>query len=112
MKCDPDNILNFYKYNLLDIVKEIEQGNIIYIFHTSVHNGHAWIIDGCCFDYMSNSSEITQDNLANVFVHCNWGNYSAANGYFYGDVFYLSYEMYDKMQYLPIRSTREFSSKY
>ena len=45
MKCDPDNILNFYKYNLLDIVKEIEQGNIIYIFHTSVHNGHAWIID-------------------------------------------------------------------
>lgn len=112
VKCDPDNILNFYKYNLLDIVKEIEQGNIIYIFHTSVHNGHAWIIDGCCFDYMSNSSEITQDNLANVFVHCNWGNYSAANGYFYGDVFYLSYEMYDKMQYLPIRSTREFSSKY
>lgn len=55
---------------------------------------------------------MTQDNLANVFVHCNWGNYSAANGYFYGDVFYLSYEMYDKMQYLPIRSTREFSSKY
>lgn len=92
-----------FSYNLLDITKEIVAGNMIVI----CGENHIWILDGCCFDYTSDSKDLSYDNLANVFVRCNWGEHTHRNGYFLGNIFIFSDKEYKDMYYFVVKPAKK-----
>ena len=103
---------NLQSFNVVDIVNNILNENIIY-FSASLLNqtqigGHAWNIDGCCFDYIDGpTSEILETTIKNIFIRCNWGEGNAYNGYYNGDVFWYNWHKYGEAEYLAVEKTRE-----
>ncbi len=71
------------------------------------HSGHAWVIDGCCFDY---NPEDASNSRKNVFFHCNWGG-DGNNGYYYGGVFWIAeHWKYMTHNYFAVRRTNDLKS--
>lgn len=88
----------FLKYDIVDIARHIRQKNIVYIYGS----GHAWIIDGCCFNYISEN----KDDIEDIFIRCNWGSDPKYNGYYCGDVFMMYWCDFNPYEYFVIGKSR------
>lgn len=101
-------------YNSITAAQCIDRGEIIYASArqrkdgVALNSGHAFIIDGCCYDYDENISNENTSGMKNVFLHCNWGENRGRIGYFSGEVFQLYWHEYYNMKFFSIKNTREF----
>lgn len=100
-----------------EVAEHIKNGNIVYMegegYITDYINSnyyfdkrHAWVIDGCCYDDTIVSGTKYKKN---VFVHCNFGEDTFWNGYYWGGMFLLTQEYaYWGMNYFAVKPTREY----
>lgn len=49
-------------------------------------NAHAWVGDGVTFCY-GDDNRILNENLKNVYIHCDWGWGGSSNGWYTGNIF-------------------------
>ncbi|MDE5972760.1 MAG: C10 family peptidase [Muribaculaceae bacterium] len=109
-------------FDINDMARQIVAGNIIYADGNTYKiddfdGGHAWVIDGCCFNYqravqLNSNVEISQRSIQDVFLHCNWGENTHLIGYYRGDVFYITHNYYNyrQMRYFAVKPTRDYSN--
>lgn len=96
-------------YNPNSVVKCIESGEIVYTLAYQKKEGkylpgHAFVIDGCCYDYdYENLDNEGLPSKKNIFVHCNWGENTDKIGYFYGETFELCWYIYYGMEYFSVK---------
>lgn len=101
-------ISRYEPFDLNKMTDYLESGQIIYadaktyIYDEQQKFGHAWVIDGCCFDYNTDGS----GDKENIFLHCNWGESVHMAGFYRGDVLridYTGYYNYRDLRYFAVQ---------